>query len=120
MLRYDKFSNYCHFFPKKVFNFHFLITCLYADAAKKFHFSTNGCSYFFRRANRHAPCGLRPRETDSAVQHNVAQLVACLVNIRSTLVHYSFDIERALNGGGSGADGTEAGPRRHPPPAGGG
>lgn len=44
MLKYNYFSNNCHFLPKKVFNCHFFISRLYAIAEKKFHFSTKTCS----------------------------------------------------------------------------
>lgn len=44
MLKYNYFSNNCHFLPKKVFNCHFFISRLYAIAKKKFHFSTKICS----------------------------------------------------------------------------
>lgn len=44
MLKYNYFSNNCHFLPKKVFNYHFFISRLYAIAEKKFHFSTKICS----------------------------------------------------------------------------
>ena len=38
---YELFSNNCFFLPKKVINFHFLITHLYVMPQKKFRFSTN-------------------------------------------------------------------------------
>ena len=38
MLKYNYFSNNCHFLPKKVFNCHFFISRLYAIAEKKVSF----------------------------------------------------------------------------------
>lgn len=38
MLKYNNFSNYCHFLPKKVINCHFFVTRLYAKTKKRFHF----------------------------------------------------------------------------------
>lgn len=37
MLKYNYFSNNCHFLPKKVINCQFFVIRLYAKAGKRFH-----------------------------------------------------------------------------------